>query len=212
MMDSGSRYRVFGSLCVLFCTLSQVTSSQEVPSPIQNPLAERANREFLEGKYAEAERDFRDLSKVDSSSIHAQLYLGHSLFRQEKYSEAVGSYERAKSLQERQKRLTQIEIRVLTDQLAMAYGISGQLKKAHAHLDSAIQKDPDYPLNYYNRACAFAEEGERGEMLIALRQAFDRKKNGLKGEQMPDPRTDSSFQKYTADAYFLRLMKDLGLK
>jgi Tfp pilus assembly protein PilF len=32
----------------------------------------------------------------------------------------------------------------LIDQLVMAYGINGDLKKARALLDVAIQRDPDY--------------------------------------------------------------------
>lgn len=34
----------------------------------------------------------------------------------------------------------------------------------------------------------------------------------LKGEQMPDPRSDSSFQKYVRDEDFVKLMKTLGFK
>ncbi len=40
----------------------------------------------------------------------------------------------------------------------------------------------------------------------------ERKANILKGEQMPDPREDSSFQRYTRDADFVALMKKLRLK
>jgi hypothetical protein len=71
---------------------------------------------------------------------------------------------------------------------------------------------PDYPLNYYNLACAYAEEGNKAGVLRNLQLAFDRKANILKGEQMPDPRADSSFQKYIHDADFVALMKKLGHK
>jgi tetratricopeptide (TPR) repeat protein len=93
----------------------------------------------------------------------------------------------------------------------MSYGIIGELKKAHALLDEAIGKDPDYPLNYYNLACAYAEEGDKARALADLQLAFDRKANILQGEQMPDPRADSSFQKYLRDTDFVGLMKKLGL-
>ena len=53
------------------------------------------------------------------------------------------------------------EHRVLVDQLVMSYGMGGQIKKAHELLGSAVRQDPDYPLNYYNLACAFAEDGDK---------------------------------------------------
>jgi hypothetical protein len=67
-------------------------------------------------------------------------------------------------------------------------------------------------LNYYNRACAFAEEGVKTKALANLDLAFQRKANVLKGEQMPDPRLDSLFKKYALDADFVKLMKKLGLQ
>ena len=66
------------------------------------------------------------------------------------------------------------------------------------------------PLNYYNRACAFAEEGDKSKALTNLDLAFQRKANVLHGEQMPDPRAYSSFQKYVRDPDFVSLMKKLG--
>jgi hypothetical protein len=48
-------------------------------------------------------------------------------------------------------------------------------------------------------ACAFAEEGDKGKALANLSLAFERKEHALKGEQMPDPRSDSSFQKYVRE-------------
>jgi hypothetical protein len=48
--------------------------------------------------------------------------------------------------------------------------------------------------------------------LANLQLAFDRRANVLKGEQMPDPRADSSFEKYVRDADFVTLMKKLGYK
>lgn len=174
-------------------------------------LLARAGQAFRAGSFSVAEKDFRELTKIDPSNLQAQAYLGHSLFRQEKFGQAVAPYERAIELERLGKRLTTAEHRILVDQLVMSYGISGQLKKAHTLLDDAIQKDPDYPLNYYNRACAYAEGGDKAKALENLDLAFQRKANVLKGEEMPDPRADSSFQKYTGDADFKKLMKKIGL-
>jgi hypothetical protein len=73
-------------------------------------------------------------------------------------------------------------------------------------------RDPEYPLNYYNLACTFAEQGSKAKMLANLDLAFQRKSNVLKGEQMPDPVTDQSFQRYVRDPDFISLMRKLGLR
>jgi predicted Zn-dependent protease len=175
-------------------------------------LSERALQEFREGKYQEAERDFREIARTDPANVYAQVYLGQTLFKQEKFSDAVGPYEKARALEKSGKALSSDQHRILVDQLAMTYGISGQLKKTHELLDEAIRQDPEYPLNYYNLACAFAEEGNKAKLLENLDLAFRRKVHVLKGEEMPDPRSDSSFQKYVRDEDFVKLMNALGFK
>ena len=175
-------------------------------------LSDRALQEFRVGKYQEAEHDFREITKADPTNVYAQFYLGQTLFKEEKYAAAVGPYETARALEKRGKALSSDQHRILVDQLVMAYGINGQLKKAHELLDEAIPQDSEYPLNYYNLACAFAEDGDKGKMLANLDLAFQHKDHVLKGEQMPDPRSDSSFQKYLRDEDFVKLMKALGFK
>jgi predicted Zn-dependent protease len=128
----------------------------------EDKLVVQARQEYLGGKFAEAQRDFRELVKRNPTDINAQAYLGHTLFRQEKYADAVAPYERARELEASGVKLSPNEHRVLIDQLAMAYGISGNLKKARILLESAIRDDPEYPLNYYNLACAYAEGGDNG--------------------------------------------------
>jgi Flp pilus assembly protein TadD len=56
-------------------------------------LIEQARQEYAAGEFADAERDFRMLTKRDSSNVEAHVYLGQALFRQEKYAEAVFPYE-----------------------------------------------------------------------------------------------------------------------
>jgi predicted Zn-dependent protease len=174
-------------------------------------LGDRAVREFRNNDWAAAERDFREVLKHDPSNIFANMYLGQTLFRQERYAEAATFFQKTRDLQKNGNQLNTTQGRILTDQLVMSYGITGEMKKAHSLLDEAIAKDPEYPLNYYNRACAFAEEGDKSKALANLDLAFQRKANILKGEQMPDPRADSSFQKYVRDPDFASLMKKLGL-
>jgi len=92
--------------------------------------------------------------------------------------------------------------RVTTDQLVLSLGMSGDLKNSRAVAMMAIAADPDYPLNYYNLACADAEEGNAAEAKTHLQQAFDRRANVLKGESMPDPSKDDSILKLKKDKAF----------
>ena len=192
-------------LLIAASCLAQVSESDE-------KLAARARQEYAAGKFANAEGDFRELTKRDPSNIQAQVYLGQALFRQEKYAESVSPYEKALELEKNGSKLTSDQHRILVDQLTMAYGISGDLNKSHALLERAIRDDPEYPLNYYNLACVYAGEGNKAEALANLSLAFKHKGHVLQGEHLPDPRADSSFQKYVRDQDFVKLMAGLGYK
>ncbi len=77
--------------------------------------------------------------------------------------------------------------RMVTDQAGMAYGISGNTQKARNLFRKGIVEDPDYPLNYYNLACADAEDRNLADARTHLQQAFAHKANVISGETMPDP-------------------------
>jgi len=92
--------------------------------------------------------------------------------------------------------------RVVTDQLSMSLGISGDLKGSREVNEAAISKDAEYPLYYYNLSCADAEEGNATAARTHLQQAFDRRTHILSGEQFPDPTQDDSLQKLQKDGAF----------
>lgn len=102
--------------------------------------------------------------------------------------------------------------RVLTDQAGMAYGISGDIQKARSIFEKAIAEDPEYPLYYYNLACADAEEKDLVGAQRHLREAFDRKGNVIAGEKMPDPTADDSFLPYRHNKAFWSFIEDLQAK
>jgi len=99
--------------------------------------------------------------------------------------------------------------RVTTDQLSMSLGMEGDLSGSRAVNLAAIQRDPDYPMYYYNLACAAGEEGHLADAEARLKQAFDRRANVLPGESMPDPSTDDSFQQLMDDPDFAAFVKTL---
>lgn len=100
--------------------------------------------------------------------------------------------------------------RIVTDQLAMSLGIGGKLKESRTVLENAIASDPDYPMNYYNLACADAENGDASNAKIHLQQAFDRKANILNGESFPDPTKDDSFLKLKTNKAFWAYAESLS--
>jgi hypothetical protein len=99
--------------------------------------------------------------------------------------------------------------RVVVDQLSMSYGISGQIKQSRAVNEAAIKADPDYPLYYYNLACADADQGNADDAKLHLQQAFDRKSNTLPGEHLPDPTQDGSIRKLQINKAFWAFVQTL---
>jgi len=87
--------------------------------------------------------------------------------------------------------------------------MSGSLEKARAIFEDAKKTDPDYPMYYYNLACADAEEKNLGNARIHLQQAFARKANVISGEKMPDPTTDDSFLPYKDQRDFWTFLEQL---
>lgn len=99
--------------------------------------------------------------------------------------------------------------RVTTDQAGMAYGLAGNVPKARALFDAAVAKDPEYPMYYYNLACADAEQKKLADARTHLQQAFARKANMIQGETMPDPTKDDSFLPYRNDKEFWAFLQSL---
>ncbi len=62
---------------------------------------------------------------------------------------------------------------------------------------------------YYNLACSFAEMGKQDDAIKNLRLAFKYKGNSIPGESVPDPRTDSSFEKYLNNPEFKAALEQM---
>ena len=169
-----------------------------------------AQRLYDSGKWAEAEESYASIVRAHPDNIAAQMYLGQTLFKEEKFAAAVVPYEKVRSLEKSGTKLTLTQHRILGDQLAMAYGISGRSSDAKALLQESVRSDPGYPLNYYNLACVSADQDDKAGVLKNLSLAFQHKDQVLPGERMPDPASDPSFKKYIQDADFKALLARLG--
>jgi tetratricopeptide (TPR) repeat protein len=127
---------------------------------------------------------------------------GGRLWLAKDYKGAIAPYEKALELEKKNPTLSRDYWRVLVDSLGMAYGMNGDLDRAEATLRYGVSKDPDYPMFYYNLACASGERGNMNAAMKYLREAFARKQNSIAGESVPDPRTDDSFRKFMSNAEF----------
>ena len=147
-----------------------------------------------------------DASYVPTSSdkfIYAEI-----LYRNQQYKASAPIY--ADYLQSiPNDKAHQTPHRIATDEMAMALGMSGDIDGARKVLQEAIKSDPDYPLNYYNLACADAEEGKAADAKLHLQQAFDRKANTIPGEHLPDPTKDDSILKLKKDKDFWAFVQTL---
>jgi tetratricopeptide (TPR) repeat protein len=170
----------------------------------------KATEAYGAQNYAKAEKQFRALTRSTPDLALGHLYLGHSLYYQRKFHEAIPSYERARDLSAKGAALRQVNERILTDNLGIAYALDGRLPDSKALFEAAIRKDPQYPMYYYNLACTFAEMDDLDHAVDNLKLGFARKGQMLPGEDYPDPRTDDSFKRYLGNAKFQAAMKELG--
>jgi len=180
-----------------------------ITAPAQNQNVDKlheAKKLYAAGKLQEAETALLEITRHDPFDIAAQMYLGQTLFREEKFSDAIAPYEKVRVLEKGGAKLTLSQHRILGDQLAIAYGISGRTADSKALLRELVRTDPEYPLNYYNLACVAADENNKPDVLKNLSLAFQHKDQILSGEEMPDPASDSSFKKYAQDADFKALL------
>ena len=136
------------------------------------------------------------------------LLFAQILYKHQMYKAAAPIFEQALSkLGDDQTQQTMR--RVAIDEAGMSYGMSGDIPKARALFEAAIAQDPDYPMYYYNLACADAEERKLAEARVHLQDAFARKANMIPGEKLPDPTKDDSFLPYRHNKDFWNFLQGL---
>ena len=172
--------------------------------------------------YAPISADEADLKKIFASyrlderyvpQFKDELVYAQILYKARMYKAAAPIFEIALAkLNENPGTDAKTMRRVVTDQAGMAYGMAGDTLKARTIFEKAVSQDPDYPLNYYNLACADAEDKNLSGAKDYLQKAFARKSNVLPGESMPDPTKDDSFLPYRDDKDFWAFLEKLAGK
>jgi len=137
------------------------------------------------------------------------LRLGSAAYIEGDYEKAIPPYQKALDLEKQQRRLKKKFWIVLVDNFAMAYGITGDIKSSMSVLEYGIAQEPTYPLFYYNVACGYGELGDEDNAIKWLRPAFKYKANMLKGEQLPDPMGDSSFERFRDSEKFKKAIAEI---
>lgn len=133
---------------------------------------------------------------------------GNAYYLKHDYKGAIGAYSEALELEKKSPTLNPMFLRVLVDNLGMAYGISGELDKAKQTFEYGLTRDDKYPIFYYNLACTYAEMGDMEGAITNLERAFEYKDNQNPGERMPNPRNDESFKRFMKDDRFLGALKE----
>jgi tetratricopeptide (TPR) repeat protein len=137
---------------------------------------------------------------------------GSAFFLKRNYQKAIEPYQKSFDLEKEQPKLDKNLWRAVTDNLAMSYGITGNLPKAKETLEYGLSKDPDYPMFYYIMANVYAEMNDEDNAIVYLERAYERKENMIAGETFPDPMTDDSFQRFVKSEKFVKAVKELKQK
>jgi tetratricopeptide (TPR) repeat protein len=134
---------------------------------------------------------------------------GSKYYLKQDYTAAASYYQKGLDLEKQQQTLSQNNFRVLVDNLGMSYGMTGKLAEAKATFEYGLTRDPEYPLFYYNVACAYGEMNKMEEALAQLRLANKYKANMIPGETFPDPLQDDSFKFFVKNPTFVSAVREM---
>jgi tetratricopeptide (TPR) repeat protein len=97
---------------------------------------------------------------------------GSTYFLLNEFDKAIGPYQEALDLEKKEQKLDPSQWRVLIDNLAMAYGITGKLTAADEVLKYGLSKDPTYPMFYFITADLYADRNDLTNTMKYLRLAL----------------------------------------
>jgi tetratricopeptide (TPR) repeat protein len=151
------------------------------------------------------------IASAQKAPSQAMRYLeeGSAHYIRNDYKKAIIPYSKALELEKKEPTLDKTLWRVLIDNLGMAYGVSGQLAKAKETFEYGLSKDPSYPMFYYNLACTYGEMNDLDNAIVNLELALQHKDNAIPGEGMPNPATDSSFERFLKNERFRKVLSDI---
>lgn len=166
-------------------------------------------------KTAEAMSAVTKTIRINKAATPNALLLfefGKNAYERNQYPAVISHFAKALELEKQTRTLDSARWKEMLNLLGMSYGISGDIVKARQTLQYAISQEPDYPLFYYNMACACAESNDRNGALANLKLAYQHKNGLLKGETLPNPSEDTSFEKLLRNKSFADAVKKLSTR
>ncbi len=163
----------------------------------------KTNYQDSDEKYFRSIIDNISIDTNYTPSAYENFSYGNLFYQQHQYKRAIPFYEKSLAQEKSHATMSRDHFKVLLDLLGISYGVSGDLEKSKEILQWAITQEPEYPLFYYNLACAYAELNNLPDAIANLRKAYQYRNNVLEGEQLPDPSMDSSFSRFITDETFL---------
>jgi len=153
----------------------------------------------------------RFIDNFTPSSIEYFAYATYFYYRQN-YTGAIAYYAKALDLMKKGAR-PNTEIWIITvDHLGISYGVTGDLQRAREVFEYGLSEEPTYPMFYYNLACTHAEMGDLEKTVQYLGKTYQYKDNMLRGEKIPDPLSDSSFERFAKNDKFMEAARKLSMK
>ena len=146
------------------------------------------------------------LSDFNPSSIENFQY-GNHYYLNNNYEKAIVYYKRALEQEKIKSVLKKTSWLVLVDNLALAYGLSCDLKMAQKTIQYCLSKEPTYPMFYYTLACTYAKLNDLENSLLNLEKAVQYKPNMISGEKWPEPAKDYSFRRFRKNERFIEAAK-----
>ena len=147
--------------------------------------------------------------EVQANNAEFYFNQGSKFYVRQDYVTAAKSYQKALDLEKQKHSLSKDYFRVLVDNLGMSYGINGKLEEARTTFEYGVTQDPEYPLFYYNLACAYGEMNKMEEALAQLRLVNKYKANMISGEPFPDPLQDDSFRFLVKNPAFVSAVREM---
>ena len=149
-------------------------------------------------------RDFLTTARIinfSPTSIDNFQY-GNHFYLNNNHEKAAVYYKKALEQEKHKPLLKRTSWLVLVDNLAVAYGLSGDLEMAQKTIQHGISKEPTYPIFYYTLARTYARLNDLDNCLLNLEKAAQYKSNMISGEKWPEPAKDQSFQRFLDNERF----------
>lgn len=189
-----------------FLVLVITGSVLPVLAQVENGAVRAGNKHYNNKKFTESEIEYRKGLLKNNKSFEATYNLGNSLFRQQKYAEAMEQYQAAAPLEQKSK-----------EKLAAAYHNTGNAllmqKKVAESIDAykqALKLNPGDNDTRYNLAFAqyLLKNQEEPPKQNQPQQQDQDKKQDKKEEQKQQPQPKENMSKEQAEQILQALMQD----